>query len=467
MIKTFSVSELTLEIKRQLETKLGTVSVRGEVINLKLQSSGHLYFTLKDAEAQIAAVLFKGASKGLTKLPQEGNQITVQGELTVYPPRGGYQILVRSVQYQGQGELLAKLHERKKQMQTLGYFDPQRKKKLPRFPRTIGVITSPTGAVIQDILHILRRRHSGFHLVLFPVKVQGEGAKEEIAKAIDQFNAYQLADVLIVGRGGGSLEDLWAFNEEEVVQAILRSKIPIVSAVGHETDFSLSDFVADVRAPTPSAAAEIVIAEKEQQLKFLLQCSRQIHRSEASRLLRLRNLLASASKNPYISSPYLLLAKRFQQVDDAKLRLESLSQAFLKQKKLELLSLEKQKKLLEPSYQIQQWKNQSTSLQRQIENSMQQNLQKKRTLLGESFKPSKVLALLRRSFEKKKDDLLKLTSHLQSIDPKNLLTKGYCILFSENNNSVILSAKDLVPSQNLKAQLQDGHAIVKVKEIII
>ena len=465
-MKILSVSELTQEIKKQLETKLGIVSVRGEVINLKTQSSGHLYFTLKDTEAQISAVLFKGAAKGLTKLPQEGNQIMVQGEITVYPPRGSYQILVRSIQYQGQGELLAKLHERKKQMQALGYFDPQRKKKLPLFPKTIGVVTSPTGAVIQDILQILERRHSGFHLILFPVKVQGEGAKEEIAKAIDQFNKYSLADVLIIGRGGGSLEDLWAFNEEDVVQAILRSKIPIISAVGHETDFSLSDFVADVRAPTPSAAAELVTAEKEQQLKFLLQCKKQIHRHGTSHLFRLKQLLESRIKNPYISSPYLLLAKRLQQFDDIKQKLTSYSASFLKQKRAELLSLEKQKNLLEPSYQIRLWKDKFNSLQKNIESSLRQKIKTEKNRLEYDSKRRKLSLFLCHILEKKKENLTKIVSHLQSIDPKNLLTKGYCILFSENRDSVILSSKELTPLQSLKIQLQDGQIKVKVEEIL-
>ncbi len=465
MMKILSVSELTQEIKKQLETRLGTVSVRGEVINLKMQSSGHLYFTLKDAESQISAVLFKGASKGLTRLPQEGNQILVQGEITVYAPRGSYQILVRSIQFQGEGELLAKLHERKKQMQALGYFAPERKKKLPLFPRTIGVITSPTGAVIQDILQILQRRHSGFHLLLSPVKVQGDGAKEEIAKAIDQFNQYNLADVLIVGRGGGSLEDLWAFNEEIVVQAILRSHIPIISAVGHETDFSLSDFVADVRAPTPSAAAELVIAEKEQQLKFLFQCKKQIQRQGSDLLLRLRKNLQTSIKNPYIVSPYLLLSKRFQELDDAKQRLNSSGSSFLRQKRQELFSLEKQKNLLKPSYQIQAWKEKFDSLKKNIEISFAQKIKTQKARLEETSKRRFLETALNHLLKKKKENLLRVVSHLKSIDPKNLLTKGYCILFSENNNSVILSTKELAPSQNLKVHLQDGQIKVKVEEI--
>ncbi len=466
MMKILSVSELTQEIKKQLEGNLGTVSVRGEVINLKIQASGHIYFTLKDAGSQISAVLFKGSTRGLTKLPQDGNQLVIQGDLSVYSPRGSYQILVKTIQYQGEGDLLAKLHERKKQMLALGYFDPQRKKKLPLFPKTIGVITSPTGAVIQDILQILERRHSGFHLILSPVKVQGDGAKEEIAKAINQFNQYNLADVLIVGRGGGSLEDLWAFNEDIVVQAILNSHIPIISAVGHETDFSLSDFVADVRAPTPSAAAELVIAEKEQQFKFLLQCEKQIDRQTTSLLLRLRGQIQGKLKNPYICSPYLLLAKSFQGLDEVKGRLTSYGTSLLRQKKAELLSLEKQKKLLEPSYQIRLWKEKFASLQKNIETSLLQKIKTHKIRLEEDVKRRKLAFFLHLLLEKKKENLTRVISHLQSIDPKNLLTKGYCILFSENNESVILSSKEITPSQTLKIRFHDGQVKVKVEEII-
>lgn len=367
MIKILSVTQLTQEIKKYLETQIGTVTVRGEVLNLKIQSSGHIYFTLKDAEAQISAVLFKGSLKNVARPPKEGDQVVVQGEITVYAPRGNYQILVRTVQYQGVGELLAKLHERKTRLQAQGFFDPARKKKIPLFPKVIGVVTSPTGAVIQDIIQILQRRHAGFQLILFPVKVQGEGAAKEIAGAIDLFNKHQLADVLIVGRGGGSLEDLWAFNEEEVVLSIFRSNIPIISAVGHETDFSLSDFVADLRAPTPSAAAEMVIVEKEQQFKFILQCQKRIEHHATTLLSRLRKQMHSVLKNPYMTSPAFLLSKRIQQLDEAKMRLSFQTNALLKQKKTALLSLEKQKKLLEPSYQIQAWKEKFKSIQKNID----------------------------------------------------------------------------------------------------
>lgn len=466
MRKILSVSELTYEIKKQLESNLGSICVRGEAINVKLHSSGHLYFTLKDAQSQISAVLFKGSLRGTGELPKEGNQITVFGEITVYPPKGNYQILVRSIEYMGEGELLAKLQERKRKMHALGYFDAARKKKLPKFPKTIGVITSPTGAVIQDILQILQRRHAGFHLILSPVKVQGDGAKQEIAKAIDQFNTHKLADVLIVGRGGGSLEDLWAFNEEEVVLAILRSDIPIVSAIGHETDFSLSDFAADVRAPTPSAAAELVLAEKEQQEKLLVQYYKQIHRQETALLLRLTQQLQSRKKNPYIVSPYLLISKKLQQTDDAKARLLSYGQTFLKQKKTELLSLEKQKNLLEPSYQIRQWKEKYSTLQKRLDLCWLQIANVRKKLLDPLGKKRKLDQALYQVLQKKQQNLMTLSSHLQSIDPKNLLTKGYCILFSENKNSVILSTKEVAVQQTLRIQMRDGQIKAKIEEIL-
>ncbi len=266
----YTVSEITFAIKKNLETSFVNVRIKGEVTNLRRQSSGHIYFSLKDENSQISAVLFQGSASRLERLPKEGDQIVVEGSLSLYAPRGTYQIVVQSVTYDGLGALLLRFQELKNELKNLGWFATERKKPLPKFPKTIAVITSPTGAVIRDIIHVLSRRMKGFHLLVYPVKVQGEGAKEEIAKAVSECNRIpNLADVLIVARGGGSLEDLWAFNERIVAEAIFNSKIPVISAVGHETDFSLSDFVADVRAPTPSAAAEIVSQEESHLLKNL------------------------------------------------------------------------------------------------------------------------------------------------------------------------------------------------------
>src|SRR3569832_283182 len=265
-----SVSQLTLSIKKHLEGRFQTVKVQGEITNFKEQASGHLYFTLKDAETQNTAEKNRGRATRQTRQPKNGDQVIVQGEISVYAPRGNYQLIIRQLHKAGVGELLLKLHALKAKLEGLGWFDNSRKRPLPTSPNTIGVVTSPTGAVIQDILNILSRRHAGFHLILNPVKVQGEGAAKEIAQAISHFNEYKLADVLIACRGGGSLEDLWPFNEEVVASAIYRSRIPVISAVGHETDFSISDFVADLRAPTPSAAAEIVMAAADHHLGQLL-----------------------------------------------------------------------------------------------------------------------------------------------------------------------------------------------------
>ncbi len=464
-MKIFTVSELTHEIKKQLEQGIGTRLVQGEVSNLKQQSSGHVYFTLKDAASQISAVLFKGAIKNLSRIPKEGDQIVACGEITVYPPRGNYQFLIREIQYKGIGELLAKLHALKTELEAKGYFDSKRKKPLPKTPKTIGVVTSPTGAVIQDILNVLQRRHAGFHLILNPVKVQGEGSAEEVAKAIDQMNAYSLADVLIVARGGGSLEDLFAFNEKIVVEAIVRSKIPVISAIGHETDVTLADFAADLRAPTPSAAAELVLAEKKQLQDFLIQATKRIQTH--CRLLknRYQAQLQSIRKHPYLASPYLLLSQRIEQLDDLQSQILLSCQTHLKQKKMQLAFYSKQNAALQPSQQILSWRRKFSLMQTMIHAGQMRYILRKKESVDLSLWQKKVDQLLIQKIQRLKDKLIQIVRHLQSIDPKNLLTKGYCILFSEISHSVILSTKDLVQEDRLRILMQDGQIYAKIEEI--
>lgn len=417
MEEVFTVTELTSLIKKQLESRFFLVAVRGEIINFKEQSSGHLYFTLKDQGAQISAVLFKGTAQTLKRKPQSGDQIIVKGELSVYAPRGNYQIIVRELTFAGVGELLVRLHELKNKLEQKGWFAKERKKSLPKFPKTIGVVTSPTGAVIQDILHILNRRFSGFRLILNPVKVQGEGAAEEIAQAIAQFNQHRLADVLIVGRGGGSLEDLWAFNEEVVANAIFASKIPIISAVGHETDFSIADFVADLRAPTPSAAAEIVIAEKERELQFLTQTRKRMQETCRLIIKGRKEQLKAIRRQPALSSPDFLLGKFSQMVDEAKNDLVRLLQRHVQEKKLKLFGLQRQAKAQSPLARL--------------------------TLL--------------------KQKLMMISAHLRAINPKNLLEKGFAIVFQEKEDSVILSARQVKEKEDLRILMHDGEIHAQVK----
>jgi len=262
-----TVSQLTAGIKDLLESNFDEVWVEGEISNLRRPPSGHLYFTLKDEHSQIRAVIFKQQRRYLRFELEDGQQVICWGRVGIYEKRGEYQLILDYVEPKGVGSLQLAFEQLKERLAEEGLFDEGRKRPLPVLPRRIGIVTSPTGAVIRDMLHILRRRFENIEVVLYPVKVQGTGAAEEIARGIGYLGEAGEADLIIVGRGGGSLEDLWAFNEEVVARAIFASPIPVVSAVGHETDFTIADFVADVRAPTPSAAAEIAVREKRDLLR--------------------------------------------------------------------------------------------------------------------------------------------------------------------------------------------------------
>jgi exodeoxyribonuclease VII large subunit len=262
--RVYTVRELTAEVRTVLEDGFSAIWVEGEISNFKHHTSGHMYFTLKDAEAQIRAVMFRGNNRLLRFQPMDGQAVLVFGTVTVYERRGEYQIGVEFMEPKGVGALQLAFEQLKAKLGAEGLFDPARKRPLPRLPRKIGIITSPTGAVIRDMLTIIGRRFPGLAILIAPVPVQGETAAAEIAAAIGRMGRRADLDVLIVARGGGSLEDLWAFNEEVVARAIAASPLPVISAVGHETDVTIADFVADLRAPTPSAAAELVVAQRDE-----------------------------------------------------------------------------------------------------------------------------------------------------------------------------------------------------------
>ncbi len=257
-----SVSQLTGLIKTMLEGSFSNISLKGEISNFRPNASGHLYFSLKDSDAQISAVMFRGRAASLDFTPKDGTLVVVKGSVSVYAPRGNYQIIITSMTKAGAGDILEMIEQRKRQFAQEGLFDSSRKKNIPFFPGTVGIVTSPTGAALRDILQIVRRRNDKVSIVILPALVQGEEAAPSITRMIKIANTYSLCDVLIVGRGGGSLEDLLPFSEECVVRAIANSDIPVVSAVGHEIDWALSDFAADLRASTPSAAAELTVPEK-------------------------------------------------------------------------------------------------------------------------------------------------------------------------------------------------------------
>lgn len=265
----FTVSQITDLIKEILETSFRTITIEGEISNWRPSAAGHIYFTLKDNSSQIKAVIFRGAAYKLNFRPKDGDKVRCTGSLSVYAPQGNYQIIVNTMEIAGAGNILQMLEDRKKKLAAEGLFDQDKKRQLPFFPRTIGVVTSPTGAAIRDIINVATRRNPGVNIIVLPAIVQGEGADKTIVKMIEIANFYKLCDVLIVGRGGGSLEDLLPFSEESVVRAVAASAIPTISAVGHEIDWAICDYAADYRAPTPSAAAEMAVpllADIEQQL---------------------------------------------------------------------------------------------------------------------------------------------------------------------------------------------------------
>lgn len=305
--RIYRVSELTRLIRVALENEFGSVWVEGELSNVHVHSSGHVYFTLKDESAQIQAALFRGSRGAVRFELRDGQKARVFGEITAYEARSQYQIIVKQVEEAGKGSLQEAFEKLKKKLAAEGLFDEARKKRLPMLPRRIGIVTSPTGAAIQDMLNILGRRFPNLYLLVAPVKVQGEGAAAEIAGALDLLNARGGLDVLIVGRGGGSLEDLWAFNEEVVARAVARSVIPVISAVGHETDFTISDFVADLRAPTPSAAAELVVRPKAEFERTLAQLAGRLARGLRQRALELKNRLLKVERSDVFREPRTLV----------------------------------------------------------------------------------------------------------------------------------------------------------------
>ena len=289
--KSLTVSQLTNLIKTMLENSFQNVVLKGEISNFKPSASGHIYFSLKDADAQISAVMFRGNAQFLSFQPKDGTMVQVKGKLSVYAPRGNYQLIITSMEKAGTGNIMEMIEMRKRKLAAEGLFDSSRKRQLPFFPETVGVVTSPNGAALRDILNIRKRRNDKVNITVFPALVQGETAAPTIVQMIETANRYKMCDVLIVGRGGGSLEDLLPFSEESVVRAIVASEIPVVSAVGHEIDWALSDFAADRRAPTPSAAAEIVIPEKSVIQENIAFFKTDIYNSMENRIKNLRLLL--------------------------------------------------------------------------------------------------------------------------------------------------------------------------------
>jgi len=316
-----TVGELAMRIKAHLEDQFPAVWVEGEISNLRTPSSGHAYFTLKDDTAQLRCVLFRGRGRRVAFQPEDGMQVLAFGGLDVYLARGEYQLVVELLEPKGVGALQLAFEQLKRRLEAEGLFDAARKRPLPSFPRTIGIVTSPTGAAIRDMLHVIDRRFADLRILITPVRVQGEEAPGEIVAALRDLQAVEDLDVIIVGRGGGSIEDLWAFNDERVARAIAGCRVPVISGVGHETDFTIADFVADLRAPTPSAAAEVVVQEKLQVARALVSLYEALKQAMASRLERDRERVEVLGKRRVLTDAARALRDLYRRVDELTSRL--------------------------------------------------------------------------------------------------------------------------------------------------
>lgn len=346
--KIYSISEITRKIKLLLENAIPTVWLEGEISNFKRHSSGHMYFVLKDENSQISCVMWRGRNSGLYFTPQDGMKVQARGNVTVYEKRGNYQFEVLQMQPAGIGELQMAFEQLKQKLKGEGLFDEKHKKKIPLYPEKIGIVTSPTGAAIRDLVSVIRRRFPSVQLILNPVRVQGEAAAEEIARAIEEFNEYGDVDVLIVGRGGGSLEDLWPFNEEVVARAIFRSEIPVISAVGHEIDFGISDFVADLRAPTPSAAAELVVRNREELLQAIQHLVQKMFRRIYTQMNAYKEKVNYLKNSYALRRPLDVIKQYFQRVDELSKTLETNYLHRIEMRRGQVESLQKQLVSLNP-----------------------------------------------------------------------------------------------------------------------
>lgn len=441
--RIYSVGEITAVIRDALEAQFADVWVEGEISNCRQASSGIYYFTLKDAEAQLRCVLFRQAARYLKFKPEDGLAALARGRIGVYEARGEYQLSVEHLEPRGAGALQLAFEQLKKKLAAEGLFDAARKRPLPVFPRRIGLVTSPGGAAIRDILHILERRFRGLHILLYPVRVQGEGAADEICEAIRYFSRTaskaHTIDLMIVARGGGSLEDLWPFNEEQVARAIAASPVPVISAVGHETDFTIADFVADLRAPTPSAAAELAIRKRADFVDAVANFQDRLGRALRYRLSLLVRQLGESGAERAAELLRRRLDRSGQRVDELEHRFRETLRRRLLDAERRLRALDMRLRALDPRRQLAARRLRLSELQLR-------------------FDPLMRVRLARFSGR-----LESLSAQLGQLSPLRVLERGYAIVQDESGKLVRRSA-DTSAGQSLRVRLHEGRLRVDIRE---
>ena len=435
----FSVSELNNAVKYLLENQFPAVWLEGEISNLVQPRSGHIYLTLKDDNAQLRCAMFRGNNLHLNFKPKDGVQVLVRGRLSLFTPRGDYQLIIDQMEQAGLGALQRAFEQLKAKLQAEGLFDDARKRPVPLRPGRIGVITSPTGAAIHDILSVLQRRFPLTEIILYPALVQGNEAPTQICAAIAKANARQECDVLIVGRGGGSLEDLWCFNDEKVARAIAASDLPIVSAVGHQIDFTIADFVADLRAPTPSAAAELLSADADEMLSALAGYEQWLEDFMQSRIDNYRQRLQWLTRQ--LKHPGKRLEEHAQRLDELDLRLRQSIQRQLQLQQSHLNTARARLQSHTPVHALLACKRQLENLSGSLQKAMQARLQNEGRDIGH------------------------LAQRLNTVSPLNTLGRGYSILQTPAGD-VVQNTQQVQPGDKLRARLRQGELRCTVTEII-
>lgn len=437
-----TVNALTKYIKRKFDADphLQDVTVKGEISNFKQHSSGHMYFTLKDEKARILAVMFSSFNRSMKFTPENGMKVLIKGDLSVYEPSGQYQIYVKEMQPDGIGDLYLAYEQLKEKLEKEGLFSTETKKAIPKFPKTVGVVTSPTGAAIRDIITTIKRRFPIANIIIFPALVQGEQAAPSIVKAIKIANEGNEADVLIIGRGGGSIEELWAFNEEAVARAIFQSQIPIISAVGHETDYTIADFVADLRAPTPTGAAEMAVPHIEDLSERIYNRQSRIIRATKERISGQKERLARIQKSYAFKYPLKLYEQKLEQVDRLKDQLERGTTRLFNLKAEQTATIQKRLYRQNPNELLTTAKAQHGKTNKQLVRAME-NI---------------IVA--------KEKDFSHLVSTLEALSPLKIMDRGYSLVYSKQNK-LIKMVKQLKPNEQIKVKVSDGTFTCKVTEI--
>ncbi len=437
-LSVLTVSQLTTQIKQSLEQMFPEVWVEGEVSNLRIPSSGHVYFTLKDQQSQIRAVLFKGKAQHIPFELEDGLHVIIRGHVSLYELRGDYQIILEYVEPRGIGALHIAFEQLRKKLFEEGLFDERRKRPLPLIPKKVALITSPTGAAIRDMISVLQRRCPLIQIVVFPVRVQGEGASLEIAHAIQEVSHTSTIDLMIVGRGGGSLEDLWSFNEEVVVRAIANASIPVVSAVGHEIDFTLSDFASDVRAPTPSAAAEMVSPVLSELQAKIRELQVRVTREVQSQVSYLKQHLVGLGRS--IPDLRAWVQQRAQRIDDANDRIQRVL-----------------------NYMIMTYRPRVTGAQTELFGyGPQPGIAKSRVLAAQLRQRLQQGMPISLQFKRNRFQLL--TSSLEAFSPLAILSRGYSVLETYPKKKIIRQFDQVEPGDHIRARLGKGVLYCQVEK---